>query len=46
MRHKQLKLKGAATDPGLAAEVWSISERQAGVDPERSTVAAVAGTRA
>lgn len=43
MRRKQLTLKGAATDAGLAGEVWSISERQAGIDPARSTVAAVAG---
>jgi NAD(P)-dependent dehydrogenase (short-subunit alcohol dehydrogenase family) len=44
MRRKQLSLKGAATDARLAAEVWSISEQQAGIDPTRSTVAAVAGT--
>jgi NAD(P)-dependent dehydrogenase (short-subunit alcohol dehydrogenase family) len=44
MRRKQLRLKGAATDASLAAEVWSISERQAGIDPARSTVAAVLGT--
>jgi NAD(P)-dependent dehydrogenase (short-subunit alcohol dehydrogenase family) len=43
MRGKELTLKGAATDAALAAEVWSISEQQAGIDPARSTVAAVAG---
>jgi hypothetical protein len=41
MRGKQLSLKGAATDPSLAARVWSISEQQTGVDPARSAVAAV-----
>jgi hypothetical protein len=41
MRRKQLKLKGAATDPASAAKVWSISEQQAGIDPARSAVAAV-----
>lgn len=41
MRRKQLKLKGAATDPALAAKVWSISEQQAGIDPARSGVAGV-----
>lgn len=41
MRRKQLKLKGAATDPESAAKVWSISEQQAGIDPARSAVAAV-----
>jgi NAD(P)-dependent dehydrogenase (short-subunit alcohol dehydrogenase family) len=43
MRRKQLTLKGAATDAELANEVWNISERQTGIDPARSTVAAVAG---
>ncbi len=41
MRGKQLSLKGAATDRALAARVWRISERQTGVDPARSAVAAV-----
>ena len=41
MRRKQLKLKGAATDPAAAAKVWSISEQQTGLDPEHSAVAAV-----
>jgi hypothetical protein len=41
MRGKQLALKGAATDPSLAAQVWSISEQQTGIDPARSAVAAV-----
>ena len=41
MRGKQLSLKGAATDPSLAARVWTISEQQTGVDPARSAVAAI-----
>jgi retinol dehydrogenase 12 len=41
MRGKQLSLKGAANDQSLAAQVWSISEQQTGVDPARSAVAAV-----
>lgn len=44
MRRKHLTLKGAATDAELAAEVWSISEEQTGIDPTRSAVAAIAGT--
>jgi NAD(P)-dependent dehydrogenase (short-subunit alcohol dehydrogenase family) len=39
MRHKQLRLKGAATDPALAAKVWAISEKQTGIDPARSPIA-------
>jgi retinol dehydrogenase 12 len=41
LRGKQLPLKGAATDPSLAAQIWSISEQQTGVDPARSAVAAL-----
>jgi hypothetical protein len=41
MRGKQLSLKGAASDPSLAAEIWSISEQQTGIDPAQSAVAAV-----
>jgi NAD(P)-dependent dehydrogenase (short-subunit alcohol dehydrogenase family) len=41
MRGKQLSLKGAATDRSLAAQIWSISEQQAGIDPARSAVTAV-----
>ena len=41
MRRKRLRLKGAATDRALAAKVWSISEEQTGIDPARSSVAAV-----
>jgi len=41
MRGKRLPLKGAATDQSLAAQIWSISEQQTGVDPARSAVAAV-----
>jgi NAD(P)-dependent dehydrogenase (short-subunit alcohol dehydrogenase family) len=41
LRRKQLSLKGAAHDQSLAARVWSISERQTGVDPSRSAVAAL-----
>jgi NAD(P)-dependent dehydrogenase (short-subunit alcohol dehydrogenase family) len=41
LRRKQLSLKGAAHDQSLAAQLWSISERQTGVDPARSAVAAV-----
>jgi retinol dehydrogenase 12 len=43
MRGKQLALKGAATDPSLAAQIWTISEQQTGIDPARSAVAAVSG---
>jgi NAD(P)-dependent dehydrogenase (short-subunit alcohol dehydrogenase family) len=42
MRRKQLKLKGAATDPALAEAVWKLSEEQTGIDPERSSVTVVA----
>jgi retinol dehydrogenase 12 len=45
MRGKQLTLKGAANDPSLADQLWSISERQTGVDPTRSTVAAISAAR-
>jgi retinol dehydrogenase-14 len=41
MRGKQLSLKGGANDQSLAARVWAISERQTGIDPARSAVAAV-----
>jgi NAD(P)-dependent dehydrogenase (short-subunit alcohol dehydrogenase family) len=41
MRRKQLTLKGAATDPMLAARIWRLSEEQTGIDPQRSAVAAV-----
>jgi len=41
LRRKQLSLTGAAHDKSLAERVWSISERQTGVDPARSAVAAV-----
>jgi NAD(P)-dependent dehydrogenase (short-subunit alcohol dehydrogenase family) len=46
VRGKQLTLKGAATDPSLAAQIWRISEQQTGIDPARSAVAAVSGPRA
>lgn len=39
MRRKQLALKGAAADDSLAGRIWTISEGQAGIDPERSAVA-------
>jgi NAD(P)-dependent dehydrogenase (short-subunit alcohol dehydrogenase family) len=39
MRRKQLKLKGAAVDESLAGVIWTISEQQAGIDPEQSAVA-------
>ena len=42
MRRKQLPLKGAATDSMLAAELWSISEQQAGIDGAQSAVAGLA----
>jgi NAD(P)-dependent dehydrogenase (short-subunit alcohol dehydrogenase family) len=42
LQHKQQTLKGAASDPTLAAKLWTISEQQTRVDPARSTVAAVA----
>jgi NAD(P)-dependent dehydrogenase (short-subunit alcohol dehydrogenase family) len=32
MRRKRLALKGAATDPSLAASLWSISEEQTGTE--------------
>jgi NAD(P)-dependent dehydrogenase (short-subunit alcohol dehydrogenase family) len=41
MRRKRLTLRGAAVDPTLAEKVWRISEEQAGIDPDRSVVAAV-----
>ena len=41
LRGKQLTLKGAATDPSLAAQIWRISKQQTGIDPARSAVAAV-----
>jgi NAD(P)-dependent dehydrogenase (short-subunit alcohol dehydrogenase family) len=44
MGGRQLALKGAATDPSLAAEIWKISEHQTGVDPARSAVAAASAT--
>ena len=42
LRHKRLTLKGAATDPALAAKIWAISETETGIDPARSNVAALA----
>jgi len=42
LRHKRLTLKGAATDHALAAKVWAISEKQTGIDPAHSHVAALA----
>ena len=41
MRRKQLTLKGAAADDSLAGEIWTISESQSGIDPERSNFAVV-----
>jgi NAD(P)-dependent dehydrogenase (short-subunit alcohol dehydrogenase family) len=41
MRRKRLKLKGAAVDESLAGVIWTISERQAGIDPAHSAVAVV-----
>jgi NAD(P)-dependent dehydrogenase (short-subunit alcohol dehydrogenase family) len=35
MHRKRLALKGAATDPALAARLWAISEKQTGIDPAR-----------
>jgi hypothetical protein len=46
MRHKQLTLKGAATDPILAAKVWTRSEEQTGIAPTSSVVGAVAAAGA
>jgi hypothetical protein len=49
MRHKRQTLKGAATDPALAAKVWAISEKQTGLEPANSpmaTLAPPAGQRA
>jgi len=40
LRHKRLTPKGAATNPGLAAKLWIISEQQTGIDPAHSNVAA------
>jgi NAD(P)-dependent dehydrogenase (short-subunit alcohol dehydrogenase family) len=42
LRHKRLTLKGAATDPALAAKVWAISERQTRIDHAHSNVTALA----
>ena len=41
MGGKEHSLKGAATDPSLAAEIWKISEQQTGIDPAASAIAAV-----
>jgi NAD(P)-dependent dehydrogenase (short-subunit alcohol dehydrogenase family) len=41
LRHKRLTLKGAATNPTLAAKIWAISETQTGIDLGHSNVAAV-----
>jgi NAD(P)-dependent dehydrogenase (short-subunit alcohol dehydrogenase family) len=41
MRHKQLTLKGAATDSTLAAKVWAVSEEQTGIEPAHSVVTAL-----
>ena len=41
MAGKKHSLKGAATDPSLAAEIWKISEQQTGIDPADSAVASV-----
>jgi NAD(P)-dependent dehydrogenase (short-subunit alcohol dehydrogenase family) len=45
MRHKRQTLKGAATDPFLAAKVWAMSEEQTGIEATRSAGAVVARTR-
>jgi hypothetical protein len=45
MRHKRQKLKGAATDPALAAKVWAVSEEQTRVEAGNSAVAALASAR-
>jgi NAD(P)-dependent dehydrogenase (short-subunit alcohol dehydrogenase family) len=45
MGGKGHSLKGAATDPSLAAEIWKISEQQTGVDPADSAVVAVSAAR-
>jgi NAD(P)-dependent dehydrogenase (short-subunit alcohol dehydrogenase family) len=39
MRHKRLTLKGAGTDPILAAKVWALSEKQTGIEPAGSPIA-------
>jgi len=41
MGGKKHSLKGAATNPSLAAEVWKISEQQTGIDPADWSIAAV-----
>jgi NAD(P)-dependent dehydrogenase (short-subunit alcohol dehydrogenase family) len=46
MRHKQLKLKGAAADPALAAKLWGVSEQQTGLEPARPDIATVSAPRA
>jgi NAD(P)-dependent dehydrogenase (short-subunit alcohol dehydrogenase family) len=46
MRHKQLKLKGAAADPALAAKLWGVSEQQTGLDPAPRDVASESAARA
>jgi retinol dehydrogenase 14 len=45
MRHKRQKLKGAATDPTLAAKVWATSEKQTGIEPARPAGVAMAAAR-
>jgi len=42
LRHKRLTIKGAATNPALAAKLWAISEQQTRIDPEHSNVSALA----
>jgi NAD(P)-dependent dehydrogenase (short-subunit alcohol dehydrogenase family) len=45
MRHKRQKLKGAATDPALAAKVWAMSEEQTGIEATPSAPAPAASAR-
>src|SRR5919197_154047 len=42
MRRKELKLRGAAADAALADKLWHVSEAQIGIDPSKSSVAALA----
>jgi NAD(P)-dependent dehydrogenase (short-subunit alcohol dehydrogenase family) len=41
LRHERLTLKGAATDPTLAAKLWAISEQQTGIRTAHSAAATV-----
>ena len=45
LRHKQLRLKGAATTPRWPPKLWAISEKQTGIDPAHSNVAELSAAK-